>query len=123
MGSMSKKFYKDEPTIGKDKETGKAAVTKREKMTDKEKESSKVNAGMDGVKVNEEDVHARHSMDRHMIQAKHEHEHLMHKGGDKHEMHTRHQEELKSTHKRHEKELEGEDSGKGEKEITKIKGE
>lgn len=111
MSSM--KRYKDGPTMKKDEETGRPKVGKREEAADK------VQEGMDGVKMEEKgDMHARHSLDRHMMHAKHEHEHLMHKEGGKEEMHGRHEKEHKEMHGRHEKEMHGET---GEKMIEKSK--
>lgn len=83
--SLSKKFYKDEPTIGKDKETGKAVVTKKEKA------SAKVNEGRDGMKVNEEydgdeAMVNKHSKERTVLHHKHEIEQV--------ELHHKHMKEL-----------------------------
>ena len=53
-------------------------------------------------------IHAKHSMERHMMHSKHEHEHSVHDYTHgvhgKEEMHARHEKEHKEMHTRHEKE-------------------
>ena len=93
-------LYDETPEMKRDGE-GKMGVKKKEKEH-KEGKEHKSDASAD-LEVHGE-MHARHSMDRHMMHAKHEHEHMTHKGGSKEEMHTRHEHEHKEMHTRHEKE-------------------
>lgn len=95
-------MYDEEPHMERD-EHGKMGVKKKEKSHPEGKGKHETKA--DNLEVHEgHEMHARHSMDRHMMHAKHEHEHMTHKGGGKEEMHTRHEHEHKEMHTRHEKE-------------------
>lgn len=106
----SKDVYKNSPKLSRGddgkmgvhakKEADKPAAASGETETDEAKE---------GMPVSDNDVHARHNLDRHMMHAKHEHEHSGHKGGDKAEMHARHNTEIKAMLKKHEEELGGSD--------------
>lgn len=100
-------LYDESPSIAH--EEGKAKVVK---PTKKEKSDGQ---GDKGVKSEGYPVHAKHSMERHMMHAKHEHEHAVHEHEHgmhgKEEMHGRHEKEMKDMHTRHEKEM-GEHGGK-----------
>ena len=105
--TRASKMYKDGPSIEKDKESGRPVVSK------KEKESDKVQEGMDGVKMEEKsDEHAGERMEmRHKhieehvkLHTKHALEHMHHKGHKK-ELHEKHEREHKETHERHHKEM------------------
>ena len=95
-------MYDETPAMERDGE-GKMGVKKTEKTHPEGKGKKETKAS--GLEVHEDhEMHARHSMDRHMMHAKHEHEHMTHKGGSKEEMHTRQEHEHKEMHTRHEKE-------------------
>lgn len=108
-----------QPRMERDKK-GDMAVTKG-KVKNEEKE-----AGAEGAMREPEehgadqDMGARHSMDRLSMHTKHEGEHMAHKEGDKKEMHGRHQKEIKDMHKRHEKEMDGKEGADGEEMIEKV---
>lgn len=96
--------YKNSPTMKRDEDSGKMAVSKAEKK------SSEVNSGTDGMQEHEGEgmpAVARHAQERREMFNRHETEHSVHeaKGGKaKEEMHKRHEEEMKAMHKRHGKE-------------------
>ncbi len=99
--SKAAKMYAESPEMGRG-EDGKMAVTK------KEKKSSEVAAGTEGVMSDSEGMpaHARHASERRDMHNRHETEHAMvdGKGTDKKEIHNRHEKEMKDMHSRHEKE-------------------
>lgn len=99
--SKADKMYAESPMLERG-EDGKMSVTK------KEKKSSQVDAGTEGVSASDVmPAHARHASERRDMHNRHETEHAMidsGKGGDKKEVHMRHEKEMKDMHSRHEKE-------------------
>lgn len=104
--SMSKRFYKDSPTMERDKEDGQMKAKKG--PTEAEKQSARVQSGTDQMPVHEGMSPAiRHASERRDMHSRYEMEHHVHDmhtpGKPKDEMHSRHEKDLKDMHSRHEK--------------------